>query len=144
GGKDLVLERRPARVVAVTPQAASLVSSILGHKVKRRRSSTAAGLVVTTPERVSPTAAHTYVAPDGSLADVEHALTDLGLLLDRPIRARQLVLEIAVKRRLVRVRLARAKPVTVFVDAGFFTTVSSRSLLGDLISLAGGRNVAGP
>ena len=37
----------------------------------------------------------------------------------------------------------RTKPVTVFVDTGFFTTVGDRSLLGDMIRQAGGTNVAG-
>jgi iron complex transport system substrate-binding protein len=35
-------------------------------------------------------------------------------------------------------------PVSVFVDTGFFITVSDRSLLGDLVKRAKGTSVAGP
>jgi ABC-type Fe3+-hydroxamate transport system substrate-binding protein len=41
-------------------------------------------------------------------------------------------------------RLARVPRVSVFVDTGFFTTVSDQSLIGDVIGEARGTNVAGP
>ncbi len=143
----VVLERKPNHLAILTPQAATLVSSVLGRKVSTSTAGASTDLVVTTPEDLSSRGgikAPLYIAPDASIDDVEHALTALGLLLDHPIKARQLVKGIESKRTLVRTRLADAKPVTVFVDTGFFTTVSTHSLLGNLIAEAGGRNVAGP
>jgi len=46
-------------------------------------------------------------------------------------------------RRKVERALAKAPAVSVFVDTGYFTTVSDQSLAGDLIRIAHGRNVAG-
>ena len=142
-GAPIVLTHEPDSVAALTPQAAALLSSLLGHTVEVERSPGNAELKVTTPESLSPRTPGVYVAPDESIDDVERALTQLGLLLDRPIRARQLVADIEKKRKLVRERLRRVKPVTVFVDRGFFTTVSTETFLGDLIREAGGTNVAG-
>ena len=89
------------------------------------------------------THAPVYLAPGDSLRGVEQAITELGLLTDQPVEARRLVHRIEARRRLVDGRLARAKNVSVFVDTGFFTTVSDQSLVGDLIREAHGRNVAG-
>jgi len=44
----------------------------------------------------------------------------------------------------VAAKLGDRPTVTVFVDTGGFSTVSTRSLLGDLIREAHGRSVAGP
>ena len=143
GGPPVVVSHEPASVAALTPQAASLLSSILGRSVDPTRSPGRAELVVMTPESLSKRTAHVYVAPDESVDDVERALTQLGLLLDRPIRARQLVAGIRSQRESVRKHLRGVKPVTVFVDTGFFTTVSTHSLLGNLIAEAGGKNIAG-
>lgn len=146
-GPAVVLEHKPNHLAVLTPQAATLVSSVLGRKISPGTPGASAELVVTTPEDLSSRArikAPLYIAPDASIDDIERALTDLGLLLDRPIKARQLVQGIEAKRALVRAHLADAKPVTVFVDTGFFTTVSNHSLLGNLMQEAGGRNIAGP
>jgi ABC-type Fe3+-hydroxamate transport system substrate-binding protein len=147
GAPNVVLDQKPNHIAAVTPQAASLVSSVVGHKVSTGGETASAELVVTTPEDQNSRARRNtplYIAPDASIDDVGRALTDLGLLLDRPIEARRLVEGIEAKRKLVRAHLAGIKPVTVFVDTGFFTTVSNDSLLGNLIAEAGGRNVGGP
>jgi iron complex transport system substrate-binding protein len=85
-----------------------------------------------------------YVSPESSLRDVEKAATDLGLLTDEPIAARRVVSKLETARRRVAARVVRTSRVSVFVDTGFFTTVPSRSFVGDLIRLANGRNVAGP
>jgi iron complex transport system substrate-binding protein len=85
-----------------------------------------------------------YVAPDSSLRDVETAVTALGLLVDEPIAARRVVSKLETARQRVAARVVGTKLVRVFVDTGFFTTVSNRSLAGDLIRLAHGQNVAGP
>jgi ABC-type Fe3+-hydroxamate transport system substrate-binding protein len=142
-GPPVVLTRRPTRIAALTPQAASLLSSVLDRRVPVSAASDGADLVVTTPEGLNARPKGAYTAPDASIDSVERALTDLGLLLDRPIRSRELVEEIERNRRLVRDRLKGVKPVTVFVDTGFFTTVSTKTLLGNLITEAGGTNVAG-
>jgi ABC-type Fe3+-hydroxamate transport system substrate-binding protein len=142
-GPSVVLDHRPTDVVALTPEAASLLSSVLGRKISPDHGGRGAELVVTTPESLNRRPPRAYVAPDSSIDAVEDALTDLGLLLDRPIAARQLVEGIETKRRFVHEHLKGVPPVTVFVDTGLFTTVSNHSLLGNLIQEAGGRSVAG-
>lgn len=142
-GSPVILDRPPATVAALTPSAANLVSSVLGRRVPAKTGAGNADLVVTTLDADTIKPAGAYVAPDSSVDDVEQALTELGLLLDRPLRARQLVEQIQEKRDIVRARLRGVKPVTVFVDTGLFTTVSTHSLLGSLITEAGGTNVAG-
>src|SRR5581483_1987385 len=62
---------------------------------------------------------------------------------DESVRARRIVRAIEQKRAYVRRKLRGVPPVTVFVDLGFFTTVSSQSLIGDLLHDAHARNVAG-
>lgn len=142
-GPPVVLSREPRSVAALTPQAATLLGAVLGHTVELQHSAGDADLAVMTPESLNKRTAGVYVAPDESIDDVERALTELGLLVDRPIRARQLVDGIQEKRRFVHRHLNGVKPVTVFVDTGFFTTVSTQTLLGNLIEEAGGTNIAG-
>jgi ABC-type Fe3+-hydroxamate transport system substrate-binding protein len=91
----------------------------------------------------SVTRAQVYTAPGDSIHQVEHAITQLGLLAGAPIAARALVRRIELQRHAVDTRIARAPRVTVFVDTGFFTTVTDQSLIGDLIREAHGTNVAG-
>lgn len=85
-----------------------------------------------------------YVAADDSIRETERAITQLGLLTDTPVTARRLVHAIEERRRFVEAKLEPVRFVSVFVDTGFFTTVSDHSLIGDLIREARGRNVAGP
>jgi iron complex transport system substrate-binding protein len=89
------------------------------------------------------TDAQVYTAPGDSIHQVEHAITQLGLLVGVPIEARTLVRRIETQRRRVDAQLQHAPRVSVFVDTGFFTTVSDQSLIGDVIREARGRNVAG-
>ena len=89
------------------------------------------------------TKAAIFVAPDSSIAEVERAIDDLGLLTGRPVQAREAVGRIQAGVESVRARLQGAQPVKVFVDTGFFNTVGDNSLLGDLVHTAGGSNVAG-
>jgi ABC-type Fe3+-hydroxamate transport system substrate-binding protein len=89
----------------------------------------------------SVTRAQVYTAPGDSIHQVEHAITQLGLLAGAPIAARALVRRIESQRHAVDTRIARAPRVTVFVDTGFFTTVSDQSLIGDVLREAGGTNV---
>lgn len=90
------------------------------------------------------TKAQVYVEPSSSLDDLVQAIGEIGLITGEPIQARHLTSVIEAKRRAVAARLAGAKVVTVFVDDGDLSTISSRSLLGDLIAEAHGRSVAGP
>lgn len=90
------------------------------------------------------TGAPVYTAPGDSIRQVERTITQLGLLTGRPVEARGLVRHIEGQRRSVEAKLARVPAVSLFVDTGFFTTVSDQSLIGDLIREAHGRNVAGP
>jgi ABC-type Fe3+-hydroxamate transport system substrate-binding protein len=91
----------------------------------------------------SATHANVYTAPGDSIRQVERAITQIGLLLDRPVQARSLIRRIEARKDAVAAKLANVAGVTVFVDTGFFTTVSDQSLIGDLLRLAHGRNVAG-
>lgn len=90
----------------------------------------------------SITHADVYTAPGDSIQQVERSITQLGLLTGTPVQARVLVRRIEQRRRSIDARLAHTRPVTVFVDTGFFTTVSDQSLIGDLIREAHGTNVA--
>jgi iron complex transport system substrate-binding protein len=90
------------------------------------------------------THAAVYVEADGSLDDVAGSIDDIGLLTGKPVVARRLSGALEQTRRRVTARLKGAPAVTAFADLGGFTTVSSRSLIGDLIAKAGGQNVAGP
>jgi iron complex transport system substrate-binding protein len=89
------------------------------------------------------TRAAVYVQPGASVVDVERAAIDLGFLVGRPAEARRLAARIQDRVAQIRARLTGVRPVSVFVDTGFYTTVATRSLLGNLVQLAGGRSVAG-
>jgi ABC-type Fe3+-hydroxamate transport system substrate-binding protein len=89
------------------------------------------------------TKAQVYVEPSSSLDDLVQAIGEIGLVTGEPIRARHLTAAIEAKRRAVAARLAGTKVVSAFVDDGDLSTISSRSLLGDLIEEAHGRSVAG-
>ena len=89
------------------------------------------------------TGAAIYVAPDSSIRDVEDATIDLGFLAGRPVDARRLVAQMRSQVDAVERKLSGAASVSVFIDTGLFITVSTRSLLGDLVHLAHGRSVAG-
>jgi cobalamin transport system substrate-binding protein len=84
-----------------------------------------------------------YVTPDGSITELERAITQLGLILAEPAAARRRVGDIERQRRRVARLLTGAGPRTVFVDRGGFASASDSSLIGDLIREAHGRNVAG-
>ena len=90
------------------------------------------------------TGAAIYVEPDSSLRDVVGAIGDIGLLTGRPLQATRLTAAIERTRRSVAAKLRTTPRITVFVDTGDFTTVPSRSLLGDLVREAHGTSVAGP
>jgi iron complex transport system substrate-binding protein len=90
------------------------------------------------------TDAAVYIQPAASLLNVEQAAVDLGFLVGEASKARQLVGKIQQDVATIQQKLADVPPVSVFVDTGFFITVSDRSLLGDLVRRAKGSSVAGP
>jgi ABC-type Fe3+-hydroxamate transport system substrate-binding protein len=91
----------------------------------------------------SATHAAVYVEPGGSLGNVVEAIGDVGLLTGRAVQARRLTARIEAKRQAVAKAVAGSPLVTVFVDTGGFSTISTRTLLGNLIELAHGKSVAG-
>ena len=90
------------------------------------------------------TDAAVYIQPAASLRNVEQGAVDLGFLVGAAPEARQLVGRIQQDVATIQQKLADVPPVPVFVDTGFFITVSDRSLLGDLVKRAKGTSVAGP
>ena len=90
------------------------------------------------------TDAAVYIQPASSLRNVEQGAVDLGFLVGAAPEARQLVGQIQQDVVTIQQKLADVPPVPVFVDTGFFITVSDRSLLGDLVKRAKGTSVAGP
>ena len=91
----------------------------------------------------SATGAALYVEPASSVDDVVQAIGEIGLLTGKPVEARRLTARIEAQRRAVTKAVAGTPLTTAFVDTGGFSTISSRTLLGDLIELAHGRSVAG-
>jgi ABC-type Fe3+-hydroxamate transport system substrate-binding protein len=92
----------------------------------------------------SATHAAVYVEPGESLDGVERGIDDIGLLVGRPVAARHLSAAIARARSRIAARLSGYPQVSVFVDLGSFGTVGSRTLLGDLVTEARGKDIAGP
>ena len=90
------------------------------------------------------TKAAVYIQPAASLLNVEQGAIDLGYLVGEASEARQLVGRIQQDVATIQTKLAGERPVSVFVDTGFFITVPDRSLLGDLVKRAKGTSVAGP
>ena len=91
----------------------------------------------------SATHAAVYVEAGDSLAGVERGIDEIGLLTGRPVVARKLSGAIARTRRRIAARLSGYKPATAFIDVGSFGTVGSRTLLGDLVVEAQGKDIAG-
>jgi iron complex transport system substrate-binding protein len=85
--------------------------------------------------------ARVYVAADSSIRDLEHSITQLGLVTNTAVAARRLVRQIEARRSRVAKKLRGAPPVSVFLDTGFFTPAPDQSLADQLIREAHGRNV---
>jgi iron complex transport system substrate-binding protein len=97
----------------------------------------------TVARAAAATRATVYAVAGDSIRQVERTITDLGLLTGRPVQARTLVRGIEARRRRIAAKLAGVPPVTVFVDTGFFTTVSDQSLTAELLREAHGTIVGG-
>jgi cobalamin transport system substrate-binding protein len=163
--RQVTVRREPLRIATLMPAAAQTLSALglrsrvvdppegyfgsTGQLVLSRLRAARPDLIVVPfgasglARRAAAVAASVYVAPQGSIEEVERAITQLGLLAGRPVRARSLVDAIETQRRLVASRLEKAPTVSAFVDTGFFITVPDQSLVGDLLAQAHGLNVAG-
>jgi iron complex transport system substrate-binding protein len=109
--------------------------------------------VVLVPASMAPTvgnvdelqrrlAAVVYVVGGSSAARVEDDITELGLITNRASAGRRVAtsMQDAVKR--IHEAVKGQTPVPVFIDQGFGYTIDPNSMTGDLLRLAGGRNVA--
>jgi ABC-type Fe3+-hydroxamate transport system substrate-binding protein len=165
GGKPLVVRRPAKRIAVIAPSVQRIIvdlgagRQIAGTPIAQNGSVTIPELRALRPDLIVASSATddqslaqaaravrgvpVYVAPDDSIAGVEQTITQLGLITGRPADAARLVREIEERRALVHKRLAGVPGVSVFVDTGFFTTVSNQSLIGDLLREAHARNVAG-
>lgn len=153
-GSSITLRQHPARVAAVGPSAASVVTALEqgasnGPKVlalndarDARLGSFHPDLVVATTS-APQTSAPVYSLSQDSIRDAEHGIVDVGSLLGRPIQARDLVDHIETQRRTVRRKVASLPRASLFLDTGFFITVPAQSLAGDILSEAGGTSIAG-
>jgi ABC-type Fe3+-hydroxamate transport system substrate-binding protein len=140
--KALGLERRTVEVND------SLVGLPLVGEIRRARPDLIVASNDTDPLDLARarTATHAavYVGPSNSLDDVVGSIGDIGLLTNQPVAARRVTAAIQRIRSEVAAKLRGTPTVSVFVDTGDFSTVPSRSLLGDLIREAHGKNIAGP
>jgi iron complex transport system substrate-binding protein len=163
--RSITMSEAPRRIAALTEATADIVRALgagrrlvgptqrffgpTGELIATRVRAARPDLVLAASDtdgietRATAIRAPVFLAPNGSIEEVERAITRIGLLLGRPVEARRLVHRIGAQRAQVARVLARTKPVSVFVDTGFFSTVPEQSLVGDLIRQANGRNVAG-
>jgi ABC-type Fe3+-hydroxamate transport system substrate-binding protein len=90
------------------------------------------------------TKAAVYQIPEESVKDLERGITQLALLTGHAVAGRSLIRGNRRAARQVEAAL-RAKPVLrVFLDTGGFTTVSTKTLISDVIRIGHGQNVVGP
>ena len=164
GERPAVVSKTPRRIAALGHAPKSILRALgaadrlvhvesgltgpaLVHALERRRPdlivATRTSDAIDLARARTRTHAAVYVAPDSSIDDVERAIDDLGLLVDRPLTARAVVAKIEGERRALAARLRGVATVRVFVDTGFFATVPDHSLIGDLVREAHGRSVAG-
>jgi ABC-type Fe3+-hydroxamate transport system substrate-binding protein len=143
--------RRILRALGVEGRTITVDDNLVGlplvHEIRRARPDLIVASADTDPLDLararSSTHAAVYVQPGSSPEDVVEAIGDIGLATGRQLEARRLTAAIEARRRKVEAALAGAPEVTVFVDAGGFSTILTRSLLGELIREAHGRSVAG-
>jgi ABC-type Fe3+-hydroxamate transport system substrate-binding protein len=90
------------------------------------------------------TRAPVYLLPEESVRDLGRAAIQLGLLTDHAVAGRALLRRNRQAQRQVAAAVAQTPVLRVFLDTGGFTTVSTRTLISDIIRIAHGRNIAGP
>ena len=86
--------------------------------------------------------ADVYVTDDRSVQGIEHDILQTGLLTGHGAASHKVYTEMQRKIAAIRSTYAGDTEVPVFVDKGYFYTIDPHSLAADLISMAGGRNVA--
>jgi iron complex transport system substrate-binding protein len=86
-----------------------------------------------------------YTIDTRSVGDVLRSLVTIGELTGRADRAREITSGLDRRREAVRARVARLAPVTVFVaiDRAPLISAGDGTFVGELLTLAGGRNIAG-
>jgi ABC-type Fe3+-hydroxamate transport system substrate-binding protein len=159
GGSPIALQHAPARVVACKSVASALVNTLeqgarSRPEIRDVACGGAGGVGQTLPGfRPDVVIASdlsrwygkgpVYSIPEGSIRDAESGIVSVGALLGLPLQARAMVQHIEAKRLEVRRKVENLPRISVFLDTGFYITVSSNSFAGQLISEAGGQNVAG-
>jgi len=143
--------RRTLRALGLQPRVVTVDDSLVGLPLVEQIRRARPDLIVASSDADpldlararAATHAAVYVEPDGSLDDVEHAIGEIGLLTGAPVAARKVTGSIERARQRVTAKLSGYPVSTAFVDLGNFSTVPTRSLIGDLLSQAHGRSVAG-
>jgi ABC-type Fe3+-hydroxamate transport system substrate-binding protein len=82
-----------------------------------------------------------FVMPGARLPDVERGAVALGVLTNHAEAGRSLAISLRRQRETIAKSIANVPPLTVYVDAGFGTSIQRTTLLARLIVLAGGRLV---
>jgi cobalamin transport system substrate-binding protein len=83
-----------------------------------------------------------YVGGDGTVDGIEHDIAQVGVLTGFAVRGRTLVQHMRERVAAIRRGVGTEPPVRVFVDNGFFYTIDPAGPEGDLITMAGGVDVA--
>lgn len=86
-----------------------------------------------------------YTIDTRSVGDVLRSLVTIGELTGRADRAREIAAGLERRREGVRARVAGGAPVTVFVaiDRAPLISAGDGTFVGEMLTLAGGRNIAG-
>src|SRR5512143_1613151 len=96
-------------------------------------------------ERLASLGVPVYTIDTRSIADVFASLLTMGELTGRGAAARELVAGLERRRAAVAARLAGLAPVSVFVaiDRVPLISAGAGTFVGEMLTLAGGRNIAG-
>jgi ABC-type Fe3+-hydroxamate transport system substrate-binding protein len=173
GERATIMQRRPVRIAALDPAVATLlieldaekqlvglprpgggasVWRLVGTQLVRALVRLHPDLIVassaTDPVDLAragrETKAPIYLIPERSVEDLAEAATDLGLLTGHSVAGRALIRQNRRAQRQVETAVAEKRVLRVFLDTGGFTTVSTRTLISDVIRIGRGRNVVGP
>lgn len=89
------------------------------------------------------TKAAVYLLPEESIREIARSATGLGLLTGHAVTARALIRANRQAERQVEAAVGGSPVVRVFVDTGGFTTISTETLLSDVLRAGRARNVVG-
>jgi ABC-type Fe3+-hydroxamate transport system substrate-binding protein len=160
GGAAITLRHAPTRVAAVGSSAIATAGALLPGAEKpqlleektldsgRLRSfhpeiviDSAGDPSVATLRRLAKAPVYTFAA--SSIRENEEAIVDVGALLGDPLQARRVNADIELRRLEVQRKIETLPRASVFVDTGFYITISTDSLAGEVLSGAGGKSIAG-